>query len=62
MRKVAVCVLATLAMATFLFSQDIRTATLVGTVTDGSGAVVPNVAVTVTNVDTAGGYPQPDQG
>ncbi len=47
------CVLlAVLAMAHLLFSQDIRTATLVGTVTDSSGAVVPNVAVTVTNIDT----------
>ena len=35
-----------------LFCQDIRTATLVGTVTDSSGAVVANVAVTATNVDT----------
>ena len=52
MRKATVCLIATLAMATFLFSQDIRTATLVGTVTDSSGAVVPNVAVTVTNIDT----------
>src|SRR5204863_490838 len=43
---------AVLAMAHFLFYQDIRTATLVGTVTDGSGAVIPNVVVTVTNVDT----------
>src|SRR5437588_1702378 len=52
MRKVVVCSVAVLAMAHFLFSQDIRTATLVGTVTDGSGAVIPNVVVTVTNVDT----------
>ena len=52
MRKATVCLIATLAMSTFLFSQDIRTATLVGTVTDSSGAVVPNVAVTVTNIDT----------
>jgi hypothetical protein len=33
-------------------SQDLRTATLVGTVTDESGAVVANAAATVTNVDT----------
>src|SRR5450631_329522 len=29
-----------------------QTATIVGTVTDPSGAVVPNVAVTATNLDT----------
>ena len=39
-------------MATCLFGQDIRTATLVGTVTDNSGAVIANVSVVVTNVDT----------
>ena len=52
MRNTTVCLIATLAMANLLFSQDIRTATLVGTVTDSSGAVIPNVAVTVTNIDT----------
>jgi hypothetical protein len=52
MRRAAVCLIALLAMKTFSFGQDIRTATLVGTVTDSSGSVVPNVAVTVTNVDT----------
>ena len=52
MRQVALCLVALLATTTFLFSQDIRTATLVGTVTDSSGAVVPNVAVALTNVDT----------
>jgi hypothetical protein len=44
--------IALVAMPAFLWCQDIRTATLVGTVTDSSGAVVANVAVTVTNVDT----------
>ena len=33
-------------------AQDLRTATLVGTVTDASGATVANADVTVTNVDT----------
>ncbi len=52
MRNVTVCLIALTAMATSLFCQDIRTATLVGTVTDSSGAVLSNAAVTVTNVDT----------
>src|SRR6266700_562292 len=34
------------------FAQNLRTATLVGTVTDSAGAVVPKAAVTVTNVQT----------
>ena len=34
------------------FAQDLRTATLVGTVTDAAGAVVPRAAVTVTNMQT----------
>src|ERR1700678_2437937 len=52
MRQVTVCLIALFAIATFLFSQDLRTATLVGTVTDSSGSTIPNVAVTLTNVDT----------
>ncbi len=52
MRQAAICPIALLAMATFLFGQDIRTATLVGTVTDNTGGVIANVAVTATNVDT----------
>ena len=52
MRQATLCLIAAAAMATFFSPQDIRTATLVGTVTDGSGAVIPNVVVTVTNVDT----------
>ena len=38
-----------LASALLAFGQD---ATIVGTVTDSSGAAVPNVAITVTNVET----------
>jgi len=33
-------------------AQDLRTATLVGTVTDASGATVANASVVVTNTDT----------
>src|ERR1700733_7170911 len=35
--------------ASFAFGQE---ATVVGTVTDPSGSVVPNVAITITNTDT----------
>jgi len=41
-----------LAASSIALSQDLRTATLVGTVTDPSGATVAGAAVTVTNVDT----------
>ena len=34
------------------FAQDLRTATLVGTVTDETGSTIPNAAVSVTNTDT----------
>jgi len=46
-------VVATLAVASLAFAQDTRTATLVGTVTDNSGSVVPGAAVVVTNTETA---------
>ncbi len=52
MRNVTMSLIALTAMTTSLFCQDIRTATLVGTVTDSSAAVLSNAAVTVTNVDT----------
>jgi hypothetical protein len=63
------CLLA-LAMAVFVFPSSAQQATIVGTVTDPSGAVVPNVQVTITNTDTgvshtiptneAGQYVAPD--
>ncbi|MGC1613522.1 MAG: carboxypeptidase-like regulatory domain-containing protein, partial [Candidatus Acidiferrum sp.] len=59
-----------LALIAFSFSTFAQQATIVGTVTDPSGAVVPNVAVTLTNIDTglsrtfpsndAGQYVAPD--
>ena len=45
---VAFCALL-IGLPIFAFGQE---ATIVGTVTDPSGSVVPNVAVTITNVDT----------
>jgi hypothetical protein len=41
-----------LAVAALSFAQDVRTGTLVGTVTDSSGAGVPSAQVTVVNVQT----------
>jgi hypothetical protein len=41
-----------LAFASFALAQDTRTATLVGTVTDNTGAAVPKAPVNVTNVQT----------
>ena len=43
---------AILACASFAFAQDTRTATLVGAVTDNTGAAVPKASVNVTNVQT----------
>ncbi|MGC2889457.1 MAG: carboxypeptidase regulatory-like domain-containing protein [Candidatus Acidiferrum sp.] len=53
-----------LALIAFSFSTYAQQATIVGTVTDPSGAVVPNVAVTITNTDTGLSrvYPSNDAG
>src|ERR1700761_6004080 len=40
------------ATASLSIAQDVQSATVVGTVTDSSGAVVPNAAITVTNTAT----------
>ena len=47
--NVVLCLLACTALA---FGQAARTATLVGTVTDPAGALVPSAKVTLTNTDT----------
>jgi len=48
-REIAALALFLLASTLFTFGQD---ATIVGTVTDSSGAALPNVAITATNVET----------
>jgi hypothetical protein len=50
--SVAYLVVAILSCAAFASAQDLRTATLVGTVTDSTGAIVPGAAVAATNVET----------
>ncbi len=45
-------VVSALAFAALSYAQDVRTATLVGTVTDSTGAAVLKAAITVTNVQT----------
>ena len=52
MKKLGICALLALAAAPSICAQNLRTATLVGNVTDSSGATIANAAVTVTNVDT----------
>src|SRR5271163_432063 len=49
LRFLLVLLVAIIAFSASTFAQQ---ATIVGTVTDPSGAVVPNVAVTLTNTDT----------
>jgi hypothetical protein len=51
-KSIAYLVVAMLVLASFAFAQDLRTATLVGNVTDATGAVVPNAAVAVINTET----------
>jgi hypothetical protein len=48
----SVCTLAALLAAPFAYSQTITTADVVGTVSDSSGAVVPNAKVTLRFIDT----------
>jgi hypothetical protein len=51
-RLVAYFVVSMMGAAMLADAQDLRTATLVGTVTDSTGAVIANATVTVTNRDT----------
>ena len=44
--------LAALALAAPMFAQDLRTATLVGTISDSSGAAVSGANISATNIDT----------
>ncbi len=46
------CIVALLAMGPVAVAQDVQSATVVGTVTDPTGAVVPNAIVTVMNMAT----------
>ncbi len=46
------CAVALFAMVSLAPAQDVQSATVVGTVTDPTGAVIPNATVTVTNTAT----------
>src|SRR3954447_10657178 len=51
MKQTVLCAMLVLVSAS-AYAQNLRTATLVGTVTDSSGATIADAAVTVLNVDT----------
>ena len=50
--RLALCLIVLLLMTGRLFAQAGATGTILGTVTDSSGAIIPNVRVTVTNTAT----------
>ncbi len=52
MKGALFCIVVCFAMACPAGAQDVQSATVVGTVTDPAGAVVPNATVTVTNAAT----------
>jgi hypothetical protein len=54
--RLTLCLFILLLMTGRLFAQAGATGTILGTVTDGSGAIIPNVKVTVTNTQTNGAF------
>ncbi|MGA2535500.1 MAG: carboxypeptidase-like regulatory domain-containing protein, partial [Terracidiphilus sp.] len=50
--RLALCLIVLLLMTGRLFAQGSATGTILGTVTDSSGAIIPNVKVTITNTAT----------
>src|SRR5437016_761254 len=44
--------MAALVLTSFALAQDVRTATLVGTVSDTTGAAIPKATVNTTNIQT----------
>ena len=50
--RITLCLTLLLLMTDRLFAQAGATGTILGTVTDSSGAIIPNVKVTVTNTAT----------
>ena len=50
--RITLCLTMLLVMTNRLFAQAGATGTILGTVTDSSGAIIPNVKVTVTNTST----------
>src|ERR1035441_6951252 len=50
--RIALCLTVLLVMTGRLFAQAGATGTILGTITDTSGAIVPNVKVTITNTAT----------
>lgn len=50
--RITLCLTMLLVMTNRLFAQAGATGTILGTVTDSSGAIIPNVKVTITNTST----------
>ena len=52
MKVTLLCMVALFASTSLAVAQDVQSATVVGTVRDPTGAVVPNASITITNVAT----------